>query len=271
MDQLNDNQLLRYSRHILLEPFGIEAQTKLAEATALVVGAGGLGSAALMYLASAGIGRIIIADGDKVDLTNLQRQVIHGEASIGVNKAESAKARLLQINSTIAVEAIASRLNEAALSSLVKRADIVLDCTDNFQTRHAINRAAFAHKKILVSGAAIRFDGQVTSMDFRDAAANKTPCYACLFPEDDAVDEERCAVMGVFAPLVGVIGTMQATLAIRLIVGLADNQSAIGRLQLFDARSFQWREVRYRQDSNCAVCGVNHAAIAKHSVEVEHA
>jgi molybdopterin-synthase adenylyltransferase len=270
MDALNDNQLLRYSRHILLEPFGIEAQTRLTEATALVVGAGGLGSAALMYLASAGIGRIIIADGDKVDLTNLQRQVIHDEASIGVNKAESAKARLQQINSTIAIEAIASRLNEAALNSVVKRADIVLDCTDNFQTRHAINRAAFAHKKILVSGAAIRFDGQVTSMDFRDAASN-TPCYACLFPEDGDVDEERCAVMGVFAPLVGVIGTMQATLAIRLLTGMAEDKPAIGRLQLFDARSFQWREVRYRQDHNCAVCGVNHSVIAKHSVEVEHA
>jgi molybdopterin-synthase adenylyltransferase len=249
---MDDQTLLRYSRHILLEPFGLEAQTILSATTALVVGAGGLGAAALMYLASAGVGRIIIVDGDTVDLTNLQRQVIHDEASIGLNKATSAKERLHAINSTIKIEAVTARCDEAALFDLVRDADIVLDCTDNFQTRHAINRAVYSHKKILVSGAAIRFDGQVTSFDFRHQAA---PCYACLFPEDDAAEDERCAVMGVLAPLVGVIGSMQAVEAIRCLTNLNNEHVNVGRLQLFDARSFTWREVRFIKDSHCKVCG----------------
>jgi molybdopterin-synthase adenylyltransferase len=249
---MEDQKLLRYSRHLLLEPFGLEAQSKLDAATALVVGAGGLGSAALMYLASAGIGRIIIVDGDTVDLTNLQRQIIHDEAAIGVNKALSAKKRLQEINSTIQIDATTQRCDETALFRLVINANIVLDCTDNFQTRHAINRACVAHKKILVSGAAIRFDGQVTSFDFRYHAA---PCYACLFPEVGVVEEERCAVMGVLAPLVGVIGSMQAVEAIRCLANLKNEKPDIGRLQLFDARSLTWREVRYRKDSHCKVCG----------------
>lgn len=249
---MDDQTLLRYSRHILLEPFGLEAQAILSATTAVVVGAGGLGSAALMYLASAGVGRIIIVDGDTVDLTNLQRQVIHDETSIGVNKAASAKKRLHAINSTIKIEAVTARCDEAELFNLVRGADIVLDCTDNFQTRHAINRAAHAHKKILVSGAAIRFDGQVTSFDFRHQAV---PCYACLFPEDDAADGERCAVMGVLAPLVGVIGSMQAVEAIRCLSNIKSESVDVGRLQLFDARSFTWREVRFVKDSHCKVCG----------------
>jgi molybdopterin/thiamine biosynthesis adenylyltransferase len=253
LSQMDDQMLLRYSRHLLLEPFGLEAQSMLDATTALVIGAGGLGSAALMYLASAGVGRIVIVDGDTVDLTNLQRQVIHDEASIGVNKATSAKKRLQEINSTIQIETATTRCDEAALFNLVRDTDIVLDCTDNFQTRHAINRAAHTYKKILVSGAAIRFDGQVTSFDFRREAA---PCYACLFPEDDAADDERCAVMGVLAPLVGVIGAMQAVEAIRCLTSLKNNEAVnIGRLQLFDARSFTWREVRYVKDSHCKVCG----------------
>jgi len=251
----DDQKLLRYSRHLLLEPFGIESQLILDATTALVVGAGGLGSAALMYLASAGIGRIIVVDGDTVDLTNLQRQVIHDEASIGVNKALSAKKRLQAINSVIEIEAVTIRCNEAALFDLVAGADIVLDCTDNFQSRHAINRCAHAHRKILVSGAAIRFDGQITSFDFRH---NKAPCYACLFPEDGIAADERCAVMGVLAPLVGVIGAMQAVEAIRCLTDVkseTSDLSRVGRLQLFDARSMAWREVRYVKDSQCKVCG----------------
>ena len=254
--EMDDQTLLRYSRHLLLEPFGLEAQSILNATTALVVGAGGLGSTALMYLASAGVGRIIIVDGDTVELTNLQRQVIHDEASIGVNKAASAKKRLQAINSTIKIEAVTTRCDEPALFNLVADADIVLDCTDNFQTRHAINRAAYAYKKILVSGAAIRFDGQVTSFDFRHAAA---PCYACLFPEDGTADEERCAVMGVLAPLVGVIGAMQAVEAIRCLTNLKNEGVNIGRLQLFDARSLTWREVRYVKDNHCKVCADKHS------------
>ena len=263
---MDDNQLLRYSRHILLDDLGIEAQQRFLAATALVVGAGGLGAAALPYLAASGIGHIIVADNDVVDLTNLQRQIIHREVSIGENKARSAKAALQAINSTIEIETITSRLDDASLPALVARADIVLDCTDNFATRHAINRACVAAQKMLVSGAAIRMDGQITSFDFRAPAQ---PCYACLFPEDAHAEEERCAVMGVLAPLVGVIGTMQAVEALRLLAGLSQPDGR-GRLQLFDARQFGWREVRYRRDAGCCVCG---DAVRKKSSlnEVEHA
>ncbi len=245
----------------------MEAQSTLDAASLLVIGAGGLGSAALLYLASAGIGRITIVDGDSVDLTNLQRQIIHDEASIGVNKAESAKKRMQEINSTIQIHAISARCDEAAIFSLVKDATVVLDCTDNFQTRHAINRACVTHQKILVSGAAIRFDGQVTSFDFRQPAA---PCYACLFPDDGAAEEERCAVMGVLAPLVGVVGSMQAVEAIRCLTNLKNEAPDIGRLLLFDARSFTWREVRYRKDCHCKVCGdvsASPATVAQHLVK----
>ncbi len=266
---MDDHKLLRYSRHILLEPFGLEAQAKLDRATVLVVGAGGLGSAALMYLASAGVGRILIADGDEVDLTNLQRQVIHREATIGLNKAMSAKASLAEINSTIVVEATTIRLDDDALDGLVRVADLVLDCTDNFATRHAINRACFKYRNVLVSGAAIRFDGQITSFDFR---SNNTPCYSCLFPEDQNMAEERCAVMGVFAPLVGVIGTMQAVQAIRLLTGLENETNVTdgqGRLSMFDARNLAWRDVRFRQDPACPVCAsANRAKQA--TKEMEH-
>lgn len=265
---MDDNKLLRYSRHILLENFGLEAQSKLDTATALVIGAGGLGSACLMYLASAGIGRILIADGDDVDLTNLQRQVIHRESTIGLNKARSAKQTIADLNSTITVDVIASRVDDAALGRLVLSADVVLDCTDNFATRHAINRACYKHRKALVSGAAIRFDGQLTEFDFRRHGA---PCYACLFPEDDAVDEERCAVMGVFAPLVGVIGALQAAKAIQMLTGGEQSQGATtGRLHMFDIRSTAWREVRYGKDPACNVCGSGHRTIGQ-SKEVEHA
>lgn len=274
-----NNKLLRYARHLLLEPFGLEAQKKLTEASVLVIGAGGLGAAALPYLAASGVGRIVVADGDTVDLTNLQRQVIHNEAAIGFNKAISAKKRLDEINSTILIEAIPSNLNEYLLDAHVSQADLVLDCSDNFRTRHDINLACVRHKKKLVSGAAIRFDGQVTSFDF---SRHNSPCYACLFPAIELTpnvagcatqgpakdtlaggqesggdgDAENCATMGVLSPLVGVIGSMQAVEAIRLLSGLADTkQPELGRLQLFDARSFTWRELRFRRDFLCKVCG----------------
>jgi molybdopterin/thiamine biosynthesis adenylyltransferase len=259
---MDDAALLRYSRHILLEPIGIEGQERLSQSTVLVVGAGGLGAAALMYLASAGIGRIIIADGDKVDLTNLQRQIIHREASIGINKAVSAQSALRAINASIRVDAIDQRLDEPTLSQLACEADVVLDCTDNFATRHAINRAVVSARTMLVSGAAIRFDGQIASFDCRSGDA---PCYACLFPEDGNAEEERCAIMGVFAPLVGVIGSMQAALALRLLIGIGPSRQ--GRLLMFDALSFQWREVRFSRDPHCPVChSTTHPQSAKEPV-----
>lgn len=246
---MDDQSLLRYSRHILLNEFGLEGQLRLIQSHALVVGAGGLGSAALMYLTSAGVGHISIADGDKVDLTNLQRQVVHREDTITVNKAVSAQQQLRHINSTIRIDAIQERLSGTRLFEAVENADIVLDCSDNFTTRHAINRACVQHKKPLVSGAGVRFDGQITSFDLRLA---DSPCYHCLFPDQANAEEERCAVMGVFAPLVGIIGTMQAAEAIRLLTGIGEPLT--GRLLLLDGRSLSWQTVKYRRDAHCAVC-----------------
>lgn len=245
---MDDRALLRYSRHILLDEFGIEAQEKLLAARMLVVGAGGLGAAASMYLASAGVGRLTIADGDKVDLTNLQRQIVHREASVGVNKAESAQLTLREINGDIEIVALSERLT-GQLSPLVEACDAVLDCSDNFATRHAINRACVMHRTPLVSGAAIRFDGQLTSFDLRNA---DSPCYHCLFPDQPDAAEERCAIMGVFAPLVGTIGTLQAAEAIKLVTGVGTPLN--GRLAMFDARIMRWDEVRFRRDPGCAVC-----------------
>jgi adenylyltransferase/sulfurtransferase len=246
---MEDQALLRYSRHILLNEFGIEAQQCLDRSHALVVGAGGLGSAALLYLASAGVGRITIADGDKVDLTNLQRQIVHREDSVGMNKALSAQRQLRAINSTIRIDAIEERLSGPALEKAVRNADIVLDCSDNFVTRHAINRACVYYRKSLVSGAAVRFDGQITSFDFRSA---DSPCYSCLFPDQADGSEERCAVMGVFAPLVGIVGAMQAAEAIRLLSNIGE--PLVGRMLMLDCRSLNWQTVKFRRDLNCAVC-----------------
>ena len=254
---MDDRQRLRYSRHLLLDGFGEESQERLLASRALVVGAGGLGSGALLYLASSGVGHITVADGDTVDLTNLQRQIVHRVDAVGRNKAVSAAATLATINPEITVEALAERLAPERLSALVREADVVLDCSDNFATRHAINAACVRARVPLVSGAAIRFDGQVAVFDPRQADA---ACYHCLFPADAQGEEERCATMGVFAPLVGVIGTMQAMEAIKLLAGVGDTLA--GRLLLFDARAMRWHEVRLSRDPHCAVCGEPRAAAA---------
>ncbi|MGE5094327.1 MAG: HesA/MoeB/ThiF family protein [Betaproteobacteria bacterium] len=252
---MDDNQRLRYSRHLLLNEFGEEAQERLLAAHALVVGAGGLGSSALMYLASSGVGRITICDGDRVDLTNLQRQVVHRQSSIGEPKAQSAAATLREINPDVRVEALVERAGPERLAVLVRAADVVLDCSDNFATRHAINRACVAARRPLVSGAGIGFDGQVAVFDLRSAEA---PCYHCLFAEDARSEEERCATMGVFAPLVGVVGTMQAAEAIKLVAGIGESLS--GRLLLFDSLTSRWHEVRLARDPKCRVCAPARAA-----------
>ena len=246
---MNDRDLLRYSRHILLDEFGIEAQQKLSESHALVVGAGGLGSSALMYLASAGVQKITVVDGDSVDLTNLQRQIVHRESSVGINKAISAADTLRAINADIQIIPVAERLTSKSLVAYVNTVDVVLDCTDNFATRHAINRACVQARKPLVSGAAVRFDGQITSFDFRLKGG---ACYHCLFPGDLEAEEERCAVMGVFAPLVGMIGAAQAAEALRLLTGVGT--ALIGRLQMLDARHMTWQTVKFKRDPGCLVC-----------------
>lgn len=247
---MNDEQLLRFSRHILLDEIGIEGQSKIIASHALVIGAGGLGSPAALYLASAGVGRITLADGDTVHLTNLQRQILHTQDRIGMLKARSGQMALAQINPEVAVEPITERLAGEQLEALIANVDIVLDCCDNFATRYAVNRACVKHGTPLVSGAAIRFSGQLSVFDCRRA---DTPCYHCLFPEGEEVEETRCAVMGIFAPLTGVIGSMQAAEALKIISGAG--QPAIGRLLLLDGLTMEWRSVRYGKDPKCAVCG----------------
>lgn len=247
---MNDDQLLRYSRHILLPQLGIEGQERINAARALVIGAGGLGSPAAFYLASAGVGTLVLADGDSVDLTNLQRQILHTHDRVGQPKAESGRRTLLGMNPDIEVIALTERLVGDALDDEVARASVVLDCSDNFATRHAVNRACVRHRVPLVSGAAIRFDGQVTVFDLREP---RSPCYNCLFPEGQEAEEVRCAVMGVFAPLTGIVGTIQAAEALKLLAGCGDPLT--GRLMLVDALGMEWRTIKLAKDSSCAVCG----------------
>ena len=247
---MNDDQLLRYSRHILLDDLGIEGQERLLASHALVIGAGGLGSPVALYLGSAGVGRITIVDPDVVDATNLQRQIAHDLSRLGQPKAASARAAIAALNPDPLVTTRHERADDALLDRLVPQADVVLDCTDNFATRHAINRACVRHGKPLVSGAAIRFDGQVTVYDTRSA---ESPCYACVFPESVAHEEVRCATMGVFAPLVGIIGTIQAAEALKLIAGVG--APLAGRLLMLDGRAMEWTEIRLPRQAACPVCG----------------
>jgi molybdopterin/thiamine biosynthesis adenylyltransferase len=247
---MNDNQLLRYSRHILLDEIGIEGQEKLLAAHALIIGAGGLGSPAAFYLASAGIGKITLVDNDIVDLTNLQRQILHTTERVGQPKAQSGKQTLARINPEIEVAALAERVEGERLDELVRQATVVLDCTDNFATRHAVNRGCVAHKVPLVSGAAIRFDGQISVFDARRP---DSPCYACLFPPDQEFEEDLCSTMGVFAPLVGIIGTMQAAEALKLAADIGE--SLAGRLLLLEARGMEWTSIRVARNTACGVCG----------------
>ena len=246
---MTDDQLLRYSRHILLEEIGVEGQQRLAAAHAVVIGAGGLGSPVLLYLASAGVGRITVADGDTVDLTNLQRQIAHTLERIGQPKVESARAAMAAINPEVRVAAVSTRADAALLDELVRTVDVVIDCCDNFATCHAINAACVNHARPLVSGAVIRFDGQLLVCDTRDA---QSPCYACAFPPQETFEEERCATMGVFAPLVGIIGAMQAAQALTLLCGIGASQA--GRLRMLDARSMECSEVRVPRQPACPVC-----------------
>ena len=252
---MDDDQLLRYSRHILLPEIGIEGQEKLLASRALIVGAGGLGSPVAIYLAAAGVGHMTLCDADRVDLTNLQRQIVHRTASIGRPKVESARATLAEINPQVVVEALEERVQGERLRMLVAKSDIVLDCSDNFATRHAVNRACVEHRVPLVSGAAVRFDGQIAVFDPRSATS---PCYACLFPEDGESEDMRCAVMGVFAPLTGIVGTVQAAEAIKLLTG--SGTPLVGRLLILDALSMQWREMRLRRDPSCRACALREPA-----------
>ena len=248
-DSLNDDALLRYSRHLLLDEIGIEGQRRLLASHALVIGAGGLGSPVALYLGSAGVGRLTLVDADTVDTTNLQRQIAHSQARVGWLKVASAREAVLALNPDAQVIAVALRADAAWLDAAVAEADVVLDCSDNFATRHAINLACVRHGKPLVAGAALGFDGQISVYDPRQPAS---PCYACVFPPDSAPDEARCATMGVFAPLVGIIGSMQAAEALKLLAGVGS--SLAGRLQMLDARRMEWNEIAVQRDPECSVC-----------------
>ena len=246
---MNDNQLLRYSRHILLPKIGYEGQEKLVNSHVLIIGAGGLGSPVALYLAASGVGHLTICDFDDVDLTNLQRQIIHTTASVGTNKAVSAKQTIYEINPDVNVQTVQQKSSEAEFAELVAKADVVIDCSDNFATRYALNRVCFMLKKPLVSGAAIGFEGQISVFDFRHV---NSPCYNCLYPNTGDDTEMRCSENGVFAPLVGMIGTTQAAEALKLLINIGE--SLEGRLLLLDAFNLEWRSIKLKRDLKCAVC-----------------
>ena len=247
---MDDTQLLRYSRHILLDELGVEGQRRILQSRVLVVGLGGLGSPVALYLATAGVGQLTLVDHDTVDLTNLQRQIAHTQARVGQAKVESARQAVLAINPDVCIAALQERANAQRLATLVAQADVVLDCSDNFKTRQALNSACVRQRVPLVSGAAIRFDGQLAVYDPRHA---ESPCYACVFPPDTQFEETRCATMGVFAPLVGIIGSMQAAEALKLLSGAG--HPAVGRLLMLDGRDMRWTDIRLPRNPHCPVCG----------------
>lgn len=246
---MNDSQLQRYGRHILLDEIGIEGQQRLRSARVLIVGLGGLGSPAALYLAASGVGQLTLCDNDCVDLSNLQRQIAHRTSTIGLSKVSSARTAIQDINpETICVE-VPLRVDQIRLAELVENADIVLDCSDNFATRYAINRACLAYHKPLVSGAAILFSGQAAVFDFRQSDA---ACYNCLFPEDAESEELRCATTGIFAPLTGIIGTIQAAEALKLLAGISTGLS--GKLLTVEAIDMDIRKSSFQKDPHCPVC-----------------
>lgn len=246
---MNDQQLLRYGRHILLPEIGIEGQQRLLDAHVLIIGLGGLGSPAALYLAASGVGRLTLCDHDTVELSNLQRQIIHRTGSLGQAKVTSAQAALHDINPEVICTALPIRAEQAQLGELVGQVDVVLDCSDNFATRYAVNRACLAQRKPLVSGAAIQFDGQVALFDLRHIDA---PCYNCLFPEDGQAAELRCATTGVFAPLTGIVGALQAAEALKLLLGIERGLS--GRLLTLNALDMQIMRSVLRKDMGCRIC-----------------
>ena len=246
---MNDDQLLRYSRHIMLDEIGIDGQERILASHVLIIGAGGLGSPAALYLGSAGVGQITIVDNDTVDMTNLQRQIAHTTERIGMPKVESIRTAVHAINPEVQIHCIQQRATQALLDELVPQASVVLDCTDNYKTRHLINAASVHHKVPLIEGAAIRLDGQLMVIDPRNP---DSPCYACVFPADAEFEEVQCSTMGVFAPLVGLIGTQQAGEALKIIAGFG--HSSVGQLQMLDVRSMEWSRMKVARVKTCETC-----------------
>lgn len=253
---MNDDQLLRYSRHILLPQIGILGQEKLTRSRVLIVGLGGLGSPVAMYLAASGIGELVICDNDNVDLTNLQRQTIHNTETIGISKVQSATKAIAKINPEINVVPVQEYVDEKRLQKLVKEVDIVVDASDNFATRHTINQVCVTYKKPLVSGAAIRFNGQISVFNLTN---NASPCYHCLFSKDGSNEDMHCATMGVFSPLVGAIGCMQAMETIKILLNIGTTLN--GRLMLLDGLTMEWRSIKLNKDPECTICGISNPKI----------
>lgn len=247
---MTDEQLLRYSRHILLDEIGVEGQQRIQGGHALLIGAGGLGSSAALFLGSSGVGRITVVDDDRVDLTNLQRQIAHNMARVGSPKAESIRTAIAELNPEVRVTPVLQRVDGGSLAQLVAAADVVLDCSDNYATRQAVNAACVQVKKPLVSGAAIRFDAQVAVFDTRDP---ESACYACVFDPREQFEEVACSTMGVFAPLVGIVGSLQAAEALKLLVGAGEPSA--NRLLLIDAKRMAFSEMRLARHPYCPVCG----------------
>lgn len=246
---MNDDQLLRYSRHILLDEVGIEGQQAMLNARVLIIGAGGLGSPAALYLAASGVGHLTLVDHDTVDLTNLQRQIAHTTARVGQPKVHSAAQAIHDINPDVQVRCIAARADVTLLDELVSQATVVLDCCDNYRTRQNVNAACVKHKVPLVAGAIIRFDGQITVFDPRQETS---PCYACLFSPEDSFEEVQCSTMGVFAPLVGIVGCIQAAEALKLVAGIGD--SLAGKLLMLDGKTMEWSRMRTSRNPECPIC-----------------
>ena len=249
MKMMKDDDLKRYSRHILLSEIDYNGQQKLLSSHVLIIGAGGLGSPASIYLAASGIGKITICDYDDVDVSNLQRQILHQDYSINQNKAISARNFLNKVNPNIKIIAVKEKLNAEQVTDLVKDVDVILDCSDNFETRYSLNKIACSQKIPLVSGAAIKFDGQICVFDFKD---NTTPCYQCLFPDSSTDEELRCSDHGVLSPVVGVIGTIQAVETIKLLLNIGG--SSRGKLLIYDAKNMHWSEMYFKKDPQCVIC-----------------
>jgi molybdopterin-synthase adenylyltransferase len=247
---MNDKQLLRYSRHLLLEEIDVAGQEKLLASHVFIIGAGGLGSAAAPYLAAAGVGHITLVDHDEVELTNLQRQIMHTESSVGKSKVASGKEFLQRLNSSIQIETIQAKATASLLDDLLPSVDVVLDCTDNFLTRHLINAVCVKHQTPLVSGSALKLDGQISVFDQRNP---NSPCYACIFSPDEKFEEVSCSTMGIFSPLVGIVGAMQAAQALQILIGFGE--PLVGRMLLWNGRTTQIDEIRISRNFECSVCG----------------
>jgi len=247
---MNDKDLERYGRHILLPEIDYEGQQKLLDSHVLVVGLGGLGSPASIYLASSGIGELTLCDFDNVELSNLQRQIVHTERNLKNNKAHSAKSFISSINSNININVVDKKLSEKEFDLYIKNnsIDVILDCSDNFQTRYSVNKIAFKNKIPLVSGSAIRFEGQLAIFDFRD---NSSACYECLFPDNGEENELRCADHGILAPVVGIIGVMQSLETIKVLLNLSPVKN---KLRIFDGKSNEWKTITFKKDKECAIC-----------------